>query len=170
MMYLEVFGHSIKEIADATGYTPDGIYLARQSAVYQRELAKLREMIQSEAIQQAVERLNILVPMAIQEIESILTDPTAPKALKLRAAQDILNRVPATSIALRQFPNPSGKPQMTVDELDSALQRSRELLNNLPELQISTLQNARQRALQELTQIDEALAQMQNPNGQRAGE
>src|SRR5215211_7283041 len=33
MMYLEVFGHSVKEIADATGYTTDGIYLARQSDV-----------------------------------------------------------------------------------------------------------------------------------------
>jgi hypothetical protein len=164
MMYLEVSGHSVKEIADAIGYTPDGIYLARQSDVYQRELAKLREMIQSEAISRAVERLNLLVPKAIEEIESILNNPTATKALRLKAAQDILNRVPATSLTLRQFPSAHSQPQLTADELETALEQSNDLLNNLPELQRTVLEAARQRALEEMTQINEALAQLQHDN------
>jgi hypothetical protein len=114
--------------------------------------------------------LNILVPRAIQEIESILNDPNSPRALRLKAAQDILNRVPATSIALRQLSNSVGQPQMTANELEGSLQHANEVLAKLPDLQITILEDARRRALQEITQIDEALKQMQHPNGQRAGE
>lgn len=63
-----------------------------------------------------------------------------------------------------------GQPQMTADKLETAFERSNDLLNNLPEWQLSILQNARLQALQQVTQIDEALAQMQNANGQKAGE
>jgi hypothetical protein len=159
MIMLEALGCTVQEIAHATGFSCENVYIVRQNEVFQREVAKLRERIQSECIQRAVEQLNLHVLNAVETIASTMNDPNAPKALRLKAAQDILNRVPATSITLRQFSNPSGKPQMTADELDSALERGKELLNNLPELQLSTLQNARQRALQELTQIDEALAQ-----------
>jgi hypothetical protein len=160
MMYLEVFGHSVKEIAEALGYTTEGIYLARQTELYQRELAKLRAQIQSEAIQRVVERLNILILPAIEVIESILHDPDAPKALKLRAAQDILNRVPATSITLRQFSNPSGKPEMTEEEWEKAVEHMNNVAATIPGMQCEMLERARQKALDELTRIDEALAQV----------
>jgi hypothetical protein len=129
MLLLDATGASVKTIAEATGYSPDMVYCVRQSPVYQERLARLREYIQTECINLAVEKLNRASLKAVEVLEHALDNPETPLRQKLLAAHQVLKFV----TELGGTPSrPSTTPKAMTDliaRLDYALENSSERVN-----------------------------------------
>jgi hypothetical protein len=93
MLLLDATGASVKDIANATGYSPDMVYCVRKSEAYQQALTNIRTQIQTECVNFAVEKLNRLALKAVEVLEQTLQSPETPWRQKLFTAREVLKFV-----------------------------------------------------------------------------
>lgn len=109
ILRMHLLGYSNIEIAERLGCTPTAVGLAVNSNLGRIQTRMMRAELDNGAIE-AAKRIRALAPKAIDVIEQTLDDPDAPIAVRLKAAQDALDRaglgavkkmdVRSTSVAL----------------------------------------------------------------------
>lgn len=90
-MRLHALGYSQKEIAERLGCTPATVGNVVNSSLGQLHTGIIRKGI-DEASMEAAKRVRALAPAALDVIEDILASSDVPSAVRLRAAQDALDR------------------------------------------------------------------------------
>lgn len=91
ILRLYALGYAIKEIAERLSCTPATVSNVVNSNLGRLHTEILRKGI-DEAAMEAAKRVRALAPAALSVIEEILEDETVPSAVRLRAAQDALDR------------------------------------------------------------------------------
>lgn len=91
ILRLSLLGFSNKEIADKLGCTPATVSNTLNSGLGREHSAILRAEADASALETA-KRIREISPKAIELIERLITDDEAPANVRLRAAQDALDR------------------------------------------------------------------------------
>lgn len=127
ILRLHLLGYSNKEIADRLGCTPTSVSIAVNSNLGRIQASLMRAEVDNGAIE-AAKRIRALAPKAIDVIEETMANEDVPAAVRLRAAQDALDR--AGFGAVKRVDMRSTSVSLSSDDLEelknSALARARE--------------------------------------------
>jgi len=80
-----------KEIAEIVDVTPQTVYNTLNSDLAKQKIAYLRRQAEGHTID-ILKELQNLAPTAVAQLEDVLTDPGAKQKLRVKVAQDILDR------------------------------------------------------------------------------
>lgn len=127
ILRLHLLGYSNKQIAERLGCTPASVSIAVNSNLGRLQAGLMRAEVDNGAIE-AAKRIRALAPKAIDVIEETMSDEEVPYAVRLRAAQDALDR--AGFGAVKRVDTRSMSVSLSSDDLEelkaSALARARE--------------------------------------------
>lgn len=126
ILRLSLLGYSNKEIAGRLDCTPATVSNVLNSGLGREHSALLRAEADYNALETA-KRIREISPKAIELVERLITDDDTPAAVRLRAAQDVLDRAgfaPVKNVNVK-----STSVTLTGADLDAlketALQRAR---------------------------------------------
>lgn len=115
VLRLYALGYTIDEIAKKLNYTKAAVGYVVNSKAGQFHTELIRNKVDEE-IFDAAKRVRKLAPMALDVIEDILSDSEVPSAVRLRAAQDALDR--AGYGAVKKMDIRSTSLSLTPNDLD----------------------------------------------------
>lgn len=114
ILRLYALGYTIRDIASRLSCTPATVSNIVNSNLGRLHTDILRKGI-DEAAMEAAKRVRALAPAALSVIEEILDDPSVPSAVRLRAAQDALDR--AGFAAVKKMDVHTTSLSLTADDL-----------------------------------------------------
>lgn len=115
ILRLYALGYTIKEIAERIGCTQATVSNIVNSELGRTHTEVFRRGIDNAALDSAI-RLRAMAPAALDVIEGIIQDENAPAALRLRAAQDTLDR--AGYGAVKRMDIRATSVSLTADDLE----------------------------------------------------
>lgn len=136
IMRLHLLGYSGREIAVMLGMSESRVSIVLNSNLGRCQAAIMRAEADTSAIETA-RRIREVAPKALQVIEDILADDSVPSSVRLRAAQDALDR--AGHGAVKKLDVRSTSVSLSSDELEdiksAALARAKAngLIVDMPE-------------------------------------
>lgn len=116
--------HTGKDIADALGIAPQTVYNVLGLPEAEVELERYQKL-RERGFQEVQEQLAELAPIALDIIEQDMTDPTTPKSLRTKLANQILDRVghnPIQKVSVQQL-----NATVTPEFLSAVKERAKEL-------------------------------------------
>lgn len=96
-------GSSVQEIASVTGLTDQWIYHVSISPLFIAEVARIREKLQNQLLDNAVSALQSEALASVQLLKNFRDNPLLSAPVRLKAAESILDRVPKTSKTQRHI-------------------------------------------------------------------
>ncbi|MEG0324075.1 MAG: hypothetical protein RR619_08765 [Raoultibacter sp.] len=121
-----VLGYTKKEIAGVTGLTEMAIANIIKSNFGISQARNLQAAANYNAVEAAKE-IRDMVPSALRVVNEILEDSDAPSSVKLRAAQDLLDR--AGHAAVKKVDVRSTSLSLTADQLEAIKAKAMQTLN-----------------------------------------
>ena len=97
-MTLQASGrYNLIQIADAVGLNPTYLRNLAQTSLYKAELQVMRERMRGNLLSGVTDRLINEAEGSIEDLIALKNDPSTPRSLRARIAQDLLDRIPQTS-------------------------------------------------------------------------
>ena len=114
---LQAMGLSNIEVAHSVGFTKEYISLLSQSSLFQAEVQRLTLQLQSKLVTDAAKRLEAELHRNIDTMIEVRDNTNVGPAVRLRAANDLMDHVPGMSRNARSAP-----PEAVVQFTDTQAQ------------------------------------------------